>query len=233
MKRKLISVLAVLLIAAMLMGSALASSYVKTTGKVYLRTGPGKGYKALCTVVKGAKLTYLDDYYTDYRGVTWYNVSYKNKEGWVSSAYAELHGEEVSTWLYAVGGKCYVRRQPNLNGKVITTMQEGDWAEYQNAYSVDDRGVTWYKVNYNDTIGWVSSRYISFDQETREVYAAYGDSNVRSKPNLNGAQMGILKKGRSATYTEVSSKDSRGVVWYKIKFEGKTGWVSSKYTVIR
>lgn len=232
MKKKLFSILAVLLIAAMLMGSALASTYVKTTGKVYLRTGPGKGYKIICTVAKGAKLSYEYDYYTDYRGVTWYNVTYKNKTGWISSAYAELYGEETSTWLYAVGGKTYVRSAPSLNGKVITTLQEGDWAEYLGAHSVDDRGVTWYKVNYNDSIGWVSSRYVSFDQETREVYAAYGDSFVRSAPNLNGAKLGTLKKGQSATYTEKSSKDSRGVVWYQIKFEGKTGWVSSKYTIV-
>ena len=243
--KKFVSILAMLLIAAMLMGSAsaavftefggskLSAAYVEATGSVNLRSGPGLGYKDIGTVNKGTTLTYLDQFSTDERGVIWYRVHYKNSSAWISSKYSELYGASAITWLYAVGGKSYLRNAPNLNGKIITTFRKGDAAEYLDASAIDERGVTWYRVSYEGNTGWVSSRYTSFRQYEREVYAAEGDSKIRNAPNLNGGVMGYLYKGESATYMEISSTDSRGVAWYQVKIDGVIGWVSSMYTEIR
>lgn len=233
MKKIFVSILAMLLIAAMLMGSAMAAAYVEATAQVNLRSGPGLNYKDIGTVNKGTTLTYLDQYSADGRGVTWYRVRYKNSSAWISSMYSDLYGASAVTYLYAVGGKSYVRSAPNLNGKILTTFQQGDSAEYLNASSIDERGVTWYQVDYNGKTGWVSSRYTSFEEYTRVVYASDGDSKIRNAPNLNGAILGYLYEGESATYMEVSSTDNRGVAWYQVKVDGVLGWVSSRYTEIR
>ena len=62
------------------------------------------------------------------------------------------------------------------------------------------------------------------------VVGVDGKSFIRSSPSLSGKDLGTLPKGSSATYLGESSTDFRGVVWYKISYGSKTGWVSSMYT---
>ncbi len=69
-------------------GGSTSGSKVKTTASVHLRSGPGRGYKSLCTIGSGKTLTY-DKTKKDDRGVKWYHVTYKGKTGWVSSKYAK------------------------------------------------------------------------------------------------------------------------------------------------
>ncbi len=50
----------------------------------------------------------------------------------------------------------------------------------------------------------------------------------------NGAGKGysiraVMKKGKTATFLSSYKTDSRGVYWLKVKFNGKTGWVSTRY----
>lgn len=64
------------------------------------------------------------------------------------------------------------------------------------------------------------------------VKASTGSVTLRSKPNLNGTALDTIAKGKTATFLNKASTDSRGVVWFKVKYNGKTGWVSSKYTKV-
>ena len=63
---------------------------VVTTGDVHVRTGPGLSYDSVGVVSEGGNLSYLDETFTDERGVTWYKVAYDGEERWVSSTYAVL-----------------------------------------------------------------------------------------------------------------------------------------------
>ena len=58
-----------------------------------------------------------------------------------------------------------------------------------------------------------------------------GKSNVRTGPGLSYKSLGTLHKEESARYLHETSVDDRGVVWYKIKWNGREAWVSSRYTV--
>ena len=93
--------LAAALLAALCLICPLASigsaEQVVATEAVYLRSGPGLGYKELDAVPKGASMTWLDSVVTDERGVDWYRVSYNKKSGWVSSAYALLGGASAGS----------------------------------------------------------------------------------------------------------------------------------------
>ena len=42
-----------------------------------------------------------------------------------------------------------------------------------------------------------------------------------------------MPKGATAKYMNESKKDDRGVTWYRINYNGTTGWVSSKYAAIK
>ncbi len=56
-----------------------------------------------------------------------------------------------------------------------------------------------------------------------------GDANLRSGPGLSYEDIGTMHNGETASYLGGSSVDERGVTWYKVNFNGKVGWVSSKY----
>jgi len=62
------------------------------------------------------------------------------------------------------------------------------------------------------------------------IEAVTGDTYVRTGPSLNHCILGVLKKGDDARYQDKSATDGRGVVWYKVKWNGRSGWVSSRYT---
>ena len=63
-----------------------------------------------------------------------------------------------------------------------------------------------------------------------KIGAVTGDTYVRTGPGLKYRSIGVLKKGDETKYLSKKSTDARGVVWYKVDWNGRTGWVSSKYT---
>lgn len=231
-------ILTALLIA--LSGTALAVGYVQATGgDVYLRTSPNLDGKKLDSMKEGETASYLNGSAVDDRGVLWYYVNFEGDAGWVSSRYSKLYGASIilpdfsstsSAYVKAVGGDVNLRTSPNLNGGKLTSMKEGQTAAYLNGSSVDDRGVVWYKVSFNGKTGWVSSRYSELYNNFNTVQAVGGNCNIRTAPNLNGNEIGVMKEGQKGTYLNSSSVDERGVTWYRVSFNGKTGWVSSRYT---
>ena len=165
-----------LLALVLLSGLALADSVVGESGDSWVRSGPGRGYTKLTTLEEGESCEFLGSTSTDERGVVWYRVRCDDVDGWVSSRYTVLVGS-TSDWsdgwgdddgyweggdtryVRATGGVVNVRSGPGLGYDDKGTLLSGSTATYLNEYSVDERGVTWYKISYNGGSGWVSSRY--------------------------------------------------------------------------
>lgn len=93
MKHRILRFAAAALALMLLCGLALAE--VRTTASVNLRSGPGLDYDIVTSYPEGKSLEYLGETSTDDRGVAWYKVSTDKGEGWVSSRYAELKGEDA------------------------------------------------------------------------------------------------------------------------------------------
>jgi len=93
MKNRVIRILAVAAALMLILGLALAE--VRTTGDVWLRTGPGLDYDAVSILSSGKSFEYLGETSVDGRGVAWYRISAGGKEGWVSSRYTEMIGESA------------------------------------------------------------------------------------------------------------------------------------------
>ncbi len=53
---------------------------------------------------------------------------------------------------------------------------------------------------------------------------------VRKGPSLDFGVLGYLNKGDKLTYDGDSQRDERGVRWYRVKYQGGFGWVSSRYS---
>ena len=236
--------------------TATTSLYVRATASVNVRSGPGLSYSDMGTLTKGEQVDYLGNTAVDDRGVLWYRVQYYSfGVGWVSSIYATLvnsgdtgvttYPKQTSTgdgaYVKATGGKSNLRSGPGLDYTDIGTIQKGETAAYLGEQSTDERGVVWYKVRYNGKTGWVSSRYTTLTNDggtsTKETSSGYvkatgGKSNLRSGPGLDYTDIGTIQKGETAAYLGEQSTDERGVVWYKVRYNGKTGWVSSRYTTL-
>lgn len=239
LRRTLLVLVAAALLMSSFAGAALAASYVQTTGnRVNVRSGPGTGYKALYTLVKGEEVEYLGSS-TDSKGNTWYKIQYYSYgTGWIHSQYGKV---VERGYVQASGGDVNVRSTPSLNGSDLTTMKNGQKADYLGQTSTDDRGVIWYKVSFNGYTGWVSSRYSKLVNDSSVTLPDFNFSygyvkvtgntvNVRKSPSLNGADLTTLKKGATVTYLGQTSTDDRGVVWYKVDVNGSTGWISSRYS---
>ncbi len=224
--RTMIKLIAALLIAAMMMtGAALAAGTIRTDGSVNLRKGPGLDYASKGTIEPGKVLNY-DDTKKDERGVIWYHVT-DGKGGWVSSKYTtQVSGESD---IVEATGNVNLRKGPGLDYADIGTMKTGEKATYLGETKKDERGVAWYKVSFDGKTGWVSSRYSALKSGDSSVVKATGSVNLRKGPGLDYADIGTMHKGDKAAYLGETKKDERGVAWYKVSFDGKTGWVSSKY----
>ena len=163
MKRSISRILAVVtlvsLFICMFAGMALAETYVKTTGSVHVRKGPGLDYAKIATVSKGSSYLYKGESKDD-RGVTWYKVEYKGSTAWISSKYSKTYSSSTATGTIYGVGKSNIRSKASLNGKILGTLPKGAEATHVgNETATDSRGVTWYKIKYNGITGWVSSKY--------------------------------------------------------------------------
>lgn len=247
--RKVIVALLLAALAVSLCTGALAESItVHITGDCNVRSGPSLNNRILGTASNGTTLKGTGTSRKDDRGVVWYQVSFRGSTGWVSSKYAYTTGSggggSSSGTRYVVGdtGKSNVHTGPGLSYKVIGVLRVDDSARYLEKTSVDNRGVTWYKISWKGENAWVSSKYTRLSSKKSggssgntskkgtTVVAEYGDTKVRTGPGLKYSDFDIMYEDDEADYLGKSSVDSRGVTWYKIDWYGDTGWVSSKYT---
>ena len=180
-------------------------------------------------------------------------MEYKGSTGWIYADYAKQSSSSASdtdnatgtttdvsaAYIRIVGGKCNIRSSASKSSSSKGTIPEGAVATSLGVAKTDSRGVKWYKIKYNGVTGWVSSQYAqptndssssSGGESTAErVRIVGGDCSIRAKADKSSTRVGVIKEGKTAEYLGKSKKDSRGVVWYKIKYQGITGWVSSRY----
>lgn len=156
---------------ASLSGDSSVTIYVRATGRVNVRSGPGVSYDSFNTMEEGEQVLYLGNSAYDSNGTLWYQIQYYSYGTyWVSSVYSELvttgsigiasdTPTTTGTYVQATGGKSSIRTGPGLSYSIQKTLQKGEIATYLGLSSTDERGRVWYYINYNGTIGWVSSRY--------------------------------------------------------------------------
>ena len=66
----------------------------------------------------------------------------------------------------------------------------------------------------------------------KKYVQATGNVHVRKYPDKESADLGILDVGDKVPYLDQWCTDDREVVWYKVKYGGGHGWVSSKYSKV-
>lgn len=168
---KAVFMLLTIVLAISLCGSALADSVKAVADPTYVRTGPGLKYKIVDSLPAGTYYEWGGNVEYDSRGIAWYSIYYQNGFGWVSS----LHGNIVSNGHYGnedarngawsngtsvyANGDVNVRTGPGKGYGSVGTLYRGQSADFTGYRQNDERGVTWYQINFCGSCGWVSSKY--------------------------------------------------------------------------
>ena len=256
LRKSMLMLIVLSVVLTMFAGVALAANTVTGVGgSTNIRSTAGLSGKILGTFPKGATADLLASA-TDGRGMTWYKITYKNVTGWVSSMYTSLNGGSSfnqGTGTLWTTGRVNMRSSASLSGSIICTIPKGESVKKLGSSKTDGRNVIWYKVSWGSKTGWVSSAYLSAksngssiggvngntstgsksSSSYTKVVGSGGKSNIRSTYNLNGNVVGTLPKGATAKYLGSTKYDNRDIAWYKISYDGVTGWVSSKYTTLK
>lgn len=127
-----------------------------------------------------------------------------------------------------------VRSGAGTSYKILGSLNKGKTFTVTGSKN-DKSGVKWYQFKFNSKTGYVSSKYVNIKQPTvtsvsnlKGTVKADGGLNVRSGAGTSYSYLGKLSNGKTFTITG-KVKDTKGVWWYRLTFNGKTGYVSSSY----
>lgn len=221
------------------------------TGKVTatllnVRSGAGTGYSRIGTMIKGKTFT-VTGTAKDSSGVTWYKLNYNAKTGYVSSQHVNIIQSAVTSVSNLKGtvntakDPLIVRSGPGKSYSKLGSMAKGKTFDI-NGKTTDSSGTVWYRFTFSGKTAYVSSAYVKTTSTASAVTTVSNTTGtvatksdpliIRSGPGTNYSRLGTLAKGKTFNVTG-QTKDSSGLVWYQLSFNGKTGYASSKYVTVK
>jgi L,D-peptidoglycan transpeptidase YkuD (ErfK/YbiS/YcfS/YnhG family) len=204
-------------------GKAYAATvtYKVTASKLNVRSGAETNYGIIGSVVKDQMLSVVS------KSGSWYKINYNGRTGYVSSDYVQASGTTTppaeSTTYTVTASTLNVRSGAGTSYASIGSVTKGQ------KLSVVSKSGSWYKINYNGRTGYVSSDYVQASGTTTPpaestTYTVTASTlNVRSGAGTSYASIGSVTKGQKLSVVSKSGS------WYKINYNGRTGYVSSDY----
>lgn len=219
-----------------------------------VRSGAGTGYSKIGTLVKGKTFT-VKGTAKDKSGVTWYKLTYNSKTGYVSSKHVNIIQNAVTSVSNLKGtvntksDPLIVRSGPGKSYSKVGSLAKGKTFTITGK-TKDSAGTVWYRFTFNGKTAYISSTYVkttstassSSSSSSSSITAVTNTTGtvatkadpliIRSGPGTNYSKLGTLAKGKTFT-VKGQAKDSSGLVWYQLTFNGKTGYASSKYVTVK
>lgn len=206
-----------------------------TTVNLNMRTKASTSGSPILTIPKGKEIQYIS------KSGSWYRVKYGSKTGYVSSSY--IKATKVSTpaakppttkppttnatsKTYKTTENLNLRSSASTSGKILVTIPKNKTVKY-----ISTSG-SWYRVQYGNQTGYVSSKYLSEVKTTpskpetpvvKKYYYTTVNLNLRDKASTSGSLLITILPNEKVEY--ISSHGD----WYKVKYDGKTGYVAKKY----
>ena len=205
----------------------------QATANMYMRSGVGLDYTKKLYIPYGSVFVLKGYYRVD--GYDWYYIEYQGKKGYISSKYVKL---DISEWIeYA----------PDRYGDVYTetVLKSGSGASYEDLLIVPagerlllegyDKYASgsWYKTSYQGKAGYVSAKHVKLsyqEYDTKKSGQITANLYMRSGVGLNYAKKAYIKSGSIVTL--YGYYRTEGYDWYYIGYQGKKGYISSKYADI-
>ena len=118
-----------------------------------------------------------------------------------------------------------LRSGPSTDDSILTRLSEGDIVVI-----LERTNSEWFKVNYHGTVGYVSAPLMR-DVLTAENFNALGRVtgdvvNLRERPNTESEVLGQYSERTEMTVIGINNG------WYKVRHDGKTGYIRSDYMII-
>lgn len=123
------------------------------------------------------------------------------------SSFPNSSGSYSDNKFYVTGTNVNLRSLPNINNQsnILTQISFETEVNAVGESALDDRNVYWYKVNYNGTEGWISSKFLSTDKYFKQTWKKAGINdpdgytNVRETANANAQVLAQVKLGERFT----------------------------------
>lgn len=191
------------------------SAYYKTTDRLNMRLTAASWSDVVTVIPADATVKYVSRY------GSWYKVTFNGKTGYVASAYLTATSAPVPpSDYYKTTANLNLRLSAASWSDVVTTIPSGATVKYVSRYG------SWYKVTYNGKTGYVSADYLTVTTAPI-TSSAYYETTVNLNMRLSAASwsnvLTVIPAGSVVKY--VSRYDS----WYKVTYNGKTGYVASEY----
>ncbi len=222
-------------------GTITAGNQVKITAAVAvnMRSGAGTSYTVVGTIPKGKIVTVTE------ASNGWFRTEYNGKTGWFVGQYCEKYADApadtpvtpdppAATPAFKADDQVKVTAADavNLRSGSGTSFDVIDIIPNGAVLTVAEVSGDWLRVAYNGRIGWISSRYcIKQNTEANESVTPGGKLTVNAAVSVTlrqsatpaSAAIGWIKGGTVLSFTEKSNN------WYKVNYNGKTGWISGTY----
>lgn len=203
--------------------------YVTESGSK-LRMGPSTTYDVADSLARGTALEV-----TGTVGDDWSQVQYNGEEYYISNSLisetdptgkaqsaAAPSGDDIGT--LEIIQEANVRSGAGTNYDKIGVAKVG--SEYS-ILDVTDDG-KWYKISFSGKTGYINRNMVSvIEMDYSGTATVLSDVNIRSGPGTSYDKMGSAKTGDTLTVIGTSNG------WYKISFNGKTGYVAGNFVTLR
>ena len=208
-------------------------------GTLNVRPQPNTSQSAIGKLSEGEAVTIVGE------SGNWYEIEYNNSIAYVSKDYITFtpitpETPEITKQIAYVynldGGTLNVRPQPNTSQSAIGKLTEGE------AVTIVGESGNWYEIEYNNSTGYVSKDYITFnkpnqhpdaniDFETTPRIGVVIDSvtslNIRQEATTNSVILGTL-----------TAKDEVSIIgrfndFYKISYDDSYAYVHKDYVGVK
>jgi len=228
-----------------------------------IRKGPGKSYDSLGTLAKGKTFTITGKakdsagtwwYQFKFNGKTAYASSSYIKTSSINTSPSVTEVKNTTGTVATKSSPLTIRTGPGTSYSRLGELAKGKTFTVTGT-AKDSSGTIWYRLTLNGKTGYASSKYVTIKTtssssgnsssnsgssatvekltDTKVTVATKNDPLIiRSTPSKSGSELGRLKKGTTVDTTE-RTKDSSGVWWYKITYNGKTGYLSGSYLTVK
>ncbi|OCA84655.1 SH3 domain-containing protein [Bacillus sp. FJAT-27986] len=200
-----------------------STTYYNTKAASSLYSAPNTNKAAVYSIPKNNVFTSTQQVVNSI-GETWYRVSYKGNNYYIQSgSVSKVTAANVTSTSFTAKEKTYLYSFAGASHGTLVTIPEG--AKVTTNYRIGD----WYKTSYGGKTGYidltkftktVSSTTPSF---TATEFKTTANVNLRETASASGAKLTTIPVNTVVTATEQSGD------WYKVTYNGYTGWVSGAY----
>ena len=235
--------------------------YVNCTDGLRVRSKASTSGSVITTLYKNAKVQMDTKDYTVADDIVWDKIKLSNGVvGYAADKYLtpceQVKIEEETVIGTAVTkNNLKLRKTASTSGVLVATIPKEKTVDIIKTDVATSDGYTWYKAKYGNNTGYLASEYLKNISVTSNntVNSSSSENNDQTNSNTtktetaktttsvklrktaktSGKVLKTIPKGKKVTIVKKNAAKANGYTWYKVTYDGKTGYVVSKYISIK